>query len=183
LNITTLPGELDLLIVPRWIIPVAPRGLVLEQHALAVRENLPTTPFMTVEAPAPDVQLAMDRPLFSPPIKPRIEQAPLEEGTADIAADPLFEQVYVDKERLRARLRQALQTQRQISLEALLQRHPLEQGLAELVTWLSLATGEGLGLVDETQEQVVYWTDDQGQQRRAALPAVIFVSGHQGAHP
>lgn len=25
----------------------------LEQHALAVRENLPTTPFMTVEAPAP----------------------------------------------------------------------------------------------------------------------------------
>ena len=67
----------------------------LEQHALAVRENLPTTPFMTVEAPAPDVQLAMDRPLFSPPIKPRIEQAPLEEGTADIAADPLFEQAVV----------------------------------------------------------------------------------------
>ncbi|OWV28820.1 DUF3375 family protein, partial [Halomonas campaniensis] len=63
------------------------------------------------------------------------------------------------------------------------QRHPLRQGLAELVTWLSLATGEGLGLVDETQEQVVYWIDDQGQQRRATLPAVIFVSGHQGAHP
>ncbi|CDG53783.1 MULTISPECIES: DUF3375 domain-containing protein [Halomonadaceae] len=155
----------------------------LEQHALAVRENLPTTPFMTVEAPAPDVQLPMDRPLFSPPIKPHIEQAPLEEGAANIAADPLFEQVYVDKERLRARLRQALQTQRQISLESLLQRHPLEQGLAELVTWLSLATGEELGLIDETQEQVVYWTDDQGQQRRATLPAVIFVSGHQGARP
>ena len=39
LNMTTLPGELDLLIVPRWIIPVAPHGLVLEQHAVAILQG------------------------------------------------------------------------------------------------------------------------------------------------
>ncbi|TFH85524.1 DUF3375 domain-containing protein [Billgrantia azerbaijanica] len=149
----------------------------LEQHALAVRDTAPGESFMSVDAPTPDVQLPMDRPLFSPPIKPHIEQSPLEEGSADVAADPLFEQVYVDKERLRAQLRQLLQTRRQISLEDLLQRHPLQQGLAELVAWLSLATGDGLGLVDETREQTVHWTDERGRQRRAALPAIIFVKG------
>ncbi len=36
---TTLPDELDLLLVPRWIVPVVPRGLVLEHHALAVHQG------------------------------------------------------------------------------------------------------------------------------------------------
>jgi len=39
LDMTTLPDELDLLLLPRWIVPVVPRGLVLEQHALAVHQG------------------------------------------------------------------------------------------------------------------------------------------------
>jgi len=39
LDMTTLPDELDLLLVPRWIVPVVPRGLVLEHHALAVHQG------------------------------------------------------------------------------------------------------------------------------------------------
>jgi len=39
LPITPLPQPLDLLIVPRWIIPVVPAGVVLEEHALAVHEG------------------------------------------------------------------------------------------------------------------------------------------------
>lgn len=155
----------------------------LEQHALAVRDSAPGESFMSVNAPAPDVQLPMDRPLFTPPIKPHIEHNVLKEGDANVAMDPLFEQVYVDKERLRARLRQVLQTRRQISLDELLHDHPLEQGLAELVTWISLATGEGLGMVDESREQIVHWHDSQGKQRRATLPTVIFVNGSQGNRP
>ncbi|HDY97419.1 MAG TPA: TRZ/ATZ family hydrolase [Pseudomonas sabulinigri] len=36
---TTLPDELDLLILPRWIVPVVPSGIVLEHHALAVHQG------------------------------------------------------------------------------------------------------------------------------------------------
>ena len=39
LNMTTLPRELDLLIVPRWIVPVVPHCQVLENHALAVHQG------------------------------------------------------------------------------------------------------------------------------------------------
>ena len=35
----TLPDELDLLILPRWIVPVVPSGMVLEHHALAVHQG------------------------------------------------------------------------------------------------------------------------------------------------
>lgn len=33
---STFPAEIDLLIEPRWLIPVEPAGVVLEEHALAV---------------------------------------------------------------------------------------------------------------------------------------------------
>lgn len=153
----------------------------LEQHALAVRETpLPGTA-MTIDDVSPGVELPMDRPLFTPPIKPVIVQQILEDGDVDVRPDPLFEQFFVDKERLRARLRRALQTRRQISLTELLEAEPLEQGLAELVAWLSLATGEGRGVIDEHQEQTITWEDRAGRTRRATLPMVIFVADMDAA--
>ncbi|MFN3580906.1 MAG: TRZ/ATZ family hydrolase [Pseudomonas sp.] len=36
---TPLPDEIDLIISPRWLVPVVPRGQVLEQHAIAVHQG------------------------------------------------------------------------------------------------------------------------------------------------
>ncbi|QIB51689.1 TRZ/ATZ family hydrolase [Pseudomonas sp. OIL-1] len=36
---TSLPDAIDLLITPRWIVPVVPSGLVLENHAIAVHQG------------------------------------------------------------------------------------------------------------------------------------------------
>jgi hypothetical protein len=153
----------------------------LEQHALAVRDDTPRTPIMSLDEPSPRVELIMDRPLFTPPVKPYITQQSLDEGHSDVDADALFEQFYVDKERLRARLRRAMQTCRQVSLAELLEAHPLEHGLAGLVAWLSLATGEGRGVIDDSRLQTVDWIDSTGCARRATLPTVVFV--RDGQHP
>ncbi len=153
----------------------------VEQAALAVRDNPPQGSVMELDELSPKIELPMDRPLFAPPARPVITQQMLDEGDADVDASALFEQFYVDRQRLRARLRQALQTRRQISLEELLESQPLEQGLAELVAWLSLATGEGYGIIDESRTQQVTWMDSAGRERRATLPTVIFVAEHQVA--
>lgn len=148
----------------------------LEQHALAVRDHAPPGTVTMLDEASPTVALPMERPLFAPPVKPVIADQNLIEGEADIDADVLYEQFFVDKERLRARLRHALQTRRQISLAELLDAEPLEQGLAELVAWLTLATGEGRGVIDEARPQVVSWQDTNGQVRQATLPTVVFVA-------
>ena len=74
----------------------------LEQHALAVRNDPPRDSLMSLDEPSPDVDLPMERPMFSPPVKPVITQQILDPGDSDVSADVLFEQFYVDKERLRA---------------------------------------------------------------------------------
>ena len=147
----------------------------LERHALAVRDTPPTELPMMIDEPSPHVSLTMDRPLFTPPITPHITQQTLDEGgTHDVPVDALYDQFYVDRERLAMRLRQALQTRRQVSLAELLQDHPLEQGLAELVAWLALATDDGNGVIDEDHPQTIDWIDPQGRPRRATMPTVIF---------
>jgi hypothetical protein len=134
---------------------------------------MPESIFMEMDEPAPDMSLTMDRPLFSPPLKVQIDEIPTE-NTDTVPSDALFEQVYVDKEVLAGRIRQALQTRAQISLAELVHRHPLDQGLAELVAYFSLASDDSAAVIDDAQRQTLTWTDPTGMARQATLPLVIF---------
>jgi hypothetical protein len=146
----------------------------VEQHALAIRDRFPEAAFMTLDESAPEIDLAMDRPLYTPPFKPRLAGDALVEGDRHISADALFDQVYVDKERLAAQIRRSLQTRHQVSLAELVEVYPLQQGLAELVAYLSLAAEDRLTLIDDTRTQTLGWTDDAGRRRQATLPLVVF---------
>ncbi len=155
----------------------------LESHALAVRDAPPTGPMTALEDVSPTVELPMERPLFAPPLKPIISHQLLDEGGDGVPADSLFDQFYVDKDRLRARLHRALQTRRQVSLVELLESEPLQQGLAELVAWLTLATGEARGLIDDSRIDTIAWTDDAGRPRQATMPTVIFIADAERTSP
>ncbi|UUM21634.1 DUF3375 domain-containing protein [Mycoavidus sp. SF9855] len=150
----------------------------IEQKALTARDQIQAdvlTSFMTLEKLTPALRLTMERTLYSPPFKPEICQHILADDDVAIVTDALFEQVFVDKVRLLANIRRSLQTRRQISLAELVRQYPLEQGLAELVVYLSLATHPDYhGALDDTQTESVMWTDLLGQVRRAILPLVIF---------
>ncbi len=146
----------------------------VEQHALAVRDQPPREDFMAVDEPAPRIELPMERRLFAPPHRPHIAQQVVEEGTGELDTSALFEQIYVDKLELAGRVRRALQTREQLSLPELLHDHPLEQGLSELVAYLSLAAEYERAAIDDATVDTVSWEDAQGSLRQARIPRVIF---------
>lgn len=146
----------------------------IEKQALDVRDAVKDPAFIEIDAAAPSLAAPMDRSLFSPPFKPTILQGVLDDTGEPVPSDALFEQVYVDRLKLASQVQRALQGRQQISLAALLAEYPLEQGLAELATYLSLATQELPGVIDDTQEEVIHWIDAQGQARQATLPLLIF---------
>src|SRR5262249_58666015 len=111
--------------------------------------------------PEPDIALVMDRPLFTPPLKPHIDEIATD-AVEDVPSDALFNNVYVDKERLAGRVRRALQTRSQVSLLDLVEAHPLEQGLAELVAYMSLAAADGASIIHDRRPPTGAWTDDAG---------------------
>ena len=146
----------------------------IEVAALALRSQETDAFGMEIDEPAPAVNLVMERPLFTPPAKPVLDGRIVDGGDDVVPADALFDHVFVDKDRLKGRIRHALQTRSQISLSELVSGEPLEQGLAELVAYLALAADDPSAIIDDRESQTLAWTDDEGHRRQATLPLVIF---------
>jgi hypothetical protein len=147
----------------------------IESHALQLRDRRDVPVTMDLDAPAPAIRLPMERPLYAPVRKTRIDSGNVR--PADEATDPavLFEQVYVDPEPLRGVVRQALRKYPQVGLAQLIAANPIRQGIAELVAYLSLKDGT-FGLVfDEDQPEHVCWQEPDGRERMVRLPRVTFV--------
>ena len=147
----------------------------IEQQALAVRGRVPPGEFIQMDDSGPDLDLTMDRPLFNPPFKPDFTTEPVGDGDQAFEAAALYEQVYVDKNLLEAHIRWALQTRQQISLQDLVEHRPLEHGLAELVSYMSLAAERRNAVIDDSVKQTICWPDKSGAQRQATMPLVIFI--------
>ncbi|MDR1463002.1 MAG: DUF3375 domain-containing protein [Azoarcus sp.] len=152
----------------------------IESKALALRESPPTGNVMEMAEARADIELAMERPLFTPAVKPVIASLALQAGEEDIDARALFDQVVVDKTHLIRHIKHALQDKTQITLSALVAARPLQQGLAELVAYLQLGSETFHTTVDEDRVEPIRWqaAASDGQDvviRSARLPRVIFI--------
>ncbi len=147
----------------------------IEQKSLALRGQVDErAPFMEIDAASPAVALTMDRTLYNPPFKPKITQQIIDDDGLVVASDALYEQTYVDQLRLMSNIRRALQTRRQVSLATLAEEYPIEQGLAELATYLKLATQDMRAAIDDDKSESIAWRDAEGRQRRATVPLIIY---------
>jgi hypothetical protein len=158
----------------------------IESKALALREATPGGTVIEIDAIGADIELPLERPLFTPSVKTRLAGLAVVAGEDDIDTARLFDQVVVDKERLRASVERALRGRPQVTLRELLEAEPLRQGLAELVGYLDLAhaaLGGGLtdglrAVVDDAASESIRWQahDAHGEPvtREARLPRVIF---------
>jgi len=146
----------------------------IEARALQVRDikNIPVT--MEIDEPAPAPRLPFERPLYAPAAKARIVSDNVEDADEETDPSALFEQVYVDPEQLRGGIRQALRNQPQVGLAELVARHPLQHGLAELVTYLALRDKAFAIVYDEGHHEQVAWSDADGRERTATLPRVTY---------
>ena len=150
----------------------------IESKALAFRETPPPGQVMEIDESGATVELAMERPLFTPSVKPVIAALTLQADDEDIDPSALFDQVFVDKVRLVRHIRQALQERSQITLNELVASQPLQQGLAELIAYLQLGSETFGTVVDENVVETIPWSsmaaDGVALTRRARLPRVIF---------
>jgi hypothetical protein len=150
----------------------------IESKALTLRDAPPTGWVMEMAEACADIELAMERPLFTPATKPVIADLALQAGDEDIDSAALFDQVVVDKARLTRHIRHALQDSAQITLSELVRSQPLQQGLAELVAYLQLGSDTFSTVMDEDTPETICWqtlvTNGQPITRRARLPRVIF---------
>ncbi len=147
----------------------------IDQRALEAREDAPQKPFfMEIEGIRPSFQLPMERPLFSPPLKIELDSVIIGGEGKDIDTSVLFNQVVVDKFRLKRNIDEILELREQVSLGAIIEHCPLEEGLAELVTYFTIAEENRFAFVDEDKSEEVFWIDHDGKNRYAKMPLIMF---------
>ena len=151
----------------------------IEAKALTLRESSLPSPLMSIADTSADIELPMERPLYSPAIKALISDIALESGNFDADAAALYSQIVIDKAQLTRHIRHALQDRSQITLRELCEMQPLQHGLAELVAYLQLASDVFKTVVDEETNELIIWKrgeqDGPGYTKQARLPRVIFI--------
>jgi hypothetical protein len=151
----------------------------IEVRALALRTSPPTGEVMGIAECAAEVELPMERPLFTPALRPLIADIELQAGDDHVDAAALYSQIVVDKARLARHIRQALQDRAQVTLRDLIASQPLQQGLAELVAYLQLGGESFRVVVDEDVPERIGWEavarDGETVRKLASLPRIIFV--------
>jgi hypothetical protein len=148
----------------------------IEVKAISVRNHPPVGDFMPIASPSAEIELPFERPLYAPPVKPRIRDFAINGEDSDIDVTALFSHVAIDTAAIKKHIRHSLQESSQVALSDLINQRPLEHGLAELMFYLQLATSsEFEAVIDDDSSDTIVWTVDEELNKEASLPRIIFV--------
>ncbi|MBN2655943.1 MAG: DUF3375 domain-containing protein [Spirochaetales bacterium] len=146
----------------------------IEKKAVQLKDNPPAGEFAEAEEHRIRVSLPMEHPLFVPAQGIELVSAIERSDNEEIDTDKLFNLVYIDRERLEGNIEASLQGESQIRLIHILEKHPLEQGLAELITYLHMAEEDSRALVQAGEQDSIRWNDGENIVREARFPRIIY---------
>jgi len=145
----------------------------IEAKALTVHAEANPAVGMELDDTGLTISLPMERPLYRQIQHSRLESETMEPGNSDFDSSAMLNQLFVDRDLLAQRVLNSLGRHDQVSLSDVITSDPLEQGLAELVGYMSL-NQPGLSVIfdDDRRERIEWSTADV--QRVADLPRVNF---------
>lgn len=117
---------------------------------------------MELDGTAVPIVLPMERPLYRRSRISALDAVPLEAGTADLDRSALFDQIHVDRDALVRTVLERLGPRDAIRLDEVVAASPLQQGLAELVGYLSIdVPGLALAFDDDARARIPWTVSDE----------------------
>jgi len=126
----------------------------VETQALELRDDPPDVG-LEVDEPGIEILLPFERPLYSPPPASEVESLIPPTEDAELEADLLFSQTYIDSARLAGNIRSLLPENSWAFLSDIIEMYPIEQGAAELVGYLALADDDITVEMDDRDETLL----------------------------
>lgn len=129
--------------------------------------------FLFLEA-NPHVDMPLERPLWTPPIIVNFTDIEPETAVLDLSVsnlEALFSQFYIDTNRLQRHIDTLLEQKPAITLAEIAAAYPITQGLAELISYVALASHHEAHQIDETAWEEIM-LEENGRFIR--LPRVVY---------
>ena len=145
----------------------------IEAKALRLRDRANPAVSMELDDTGLSLNLPVERPLHRRTLRAALESESMEQGSSDFDSSAMLNQLYVDRDALVQRVLSTLGRHDQVSLSEVITGQPLEQGLAELVGYLSLNQPRLSVIFDEERRERIEWSAADAE-RVADLPRVNF---------
>ena len=143
-------------------------------NALLAKHQCPDGVFMMLDDDSPQIQLPMEKPLYTPPIKSVMQDRVLAGLADDLVPAALFNQIVIDKKQLVSNINKARGLREQVTLKQVIELFPLEHGLAELITYLSIAAEVKQAVFDDDNPEHISWMTEEGLVKQTSLPRIIY---------
>jgi len=129
----------------------------------------------------PQIDLSFDRPIGNPPQKATFKNQPTEIGSTQLEAanlGVLFDQFEMNRQELEANIAGLLKDNATITLAEVVRKHPIENGLAEVLTYFSIAATSKKHLINDAKKELIPWILEEelvAAKKEIHLPLVTFV--------
>ncbi len=147
----------------------------IKSLALQVKDNPPKQEGFIVIDGLPHIELTTERPLTEEVQDDFIKMKALKASDidlTDIDLNNLVGQFFIDKEVLESNIMNLLKNKKQVTLKEVLEKHPVTQGLTEVLTYINIATQSTASFINREKQELIVINNTNKKAIR--LPEIIY---------
>jgi len=144
--------------------------------AVEIKNNPPSNKEIITIPGRPQIEMIMERPLWDVSVSPELRKNDLEEGLSTLVdTQQLYSQFDINPEELKTRISELLTLTSQFTLKTLIEKYPVERGLAEILIYVDIALkNENILVNEEIFETMIVWNKISNKQFEIKLPQIII---------
>jgi hypothetical protein len=148
----------------------------IKTTAVQIKNNPPSNKDIITILGRPHIDMIMERPLWNVSVSPELKKTDLEDGTSTLVdTEQLYSQFDIDPEELRTRINEFLVKNSQFSLKTLIEKYPVEWGLAEILIYVDIALKTDKAFINEDiYERMILWNKVSNRYFEIQLPQIII---------
>ncbi len=148
----------------------------IKSIAVEIKNNPPSNKDIITIPDRPQIEMIMERPLWDVSISQELRKIDLEEGNSTLVdTQQLYSQFDINQEELRSRIDELLSITSQFTLKTLIEKYPVERGLAEILIYVDIALKNEKAFVNEDiSETMVVWNKISNRYFEIQLPQIII---------
>jgi hypothetical protein len=147
----------------------------IQKNAIEIKEDLPKSKnFALIDDACVEINSVFDKSLFTLKEKTEFKNVVMEDDI-EIVMDSFYDIFFIDEECLKRNISELLLSQTQCTIKDVVQKFGIKKGLAELITYVSIAKNSASVRVDESLYESIEISDSSGVLKRVKLPKIIFI--------
>ena len=148
----------------------------IKSIAVEIKDNPPSNKDIITIPGRAQIEMIMERPLWDVSVSPELRKSDLEDGLSTLVdTHQLYSLFEINADELRSRIDELLSKTSQFTIKSLVEKFPVERGLAEIVIYVDLALKTKNVYVNENIiETIVIWNKISKRQFEIKLPQIII---------